>query len=748
MPRQKSRIPISTVVILIATVLLLSGLSGLYVHFLSDNLAGETYVYLQEIAQQSRDILRKQIEEDITTLQDLSFFIISHKDSAQELVLQNLRAVAANHDFKRMGIIELDGSVMTTDEAEMNLADRPYFSSALNGKSSLSDTIIDRTDGNLINVYSIPLYRNNEVIGAVFATHSNEVYKSILSVSTFQGNGYSYIVKSTGETIALSDHPNSVKSLGLLDGKMDERCKYLSEGGREKMMENMKHGESGILIYEKDGIKKYMSYVPVEINDWYLISVVPASVASERTAYVQMNTLWVCLGVVIVFALLLAYNLFMQNKARRELFNLAFTDSLTGACNLNKFRQDALDIIKKAEDNRFAVIRFDVEKFKFVNNVYGYETGNRLLQHIVRVFCKHLKENERIARLYNDEFTVLMHFSDREDLIRRLEQITGEIEQFKNQISGNFDLTISYGVHKLIDQKDPKDISDMMDKANLAHKLGKGRHSTEINFYRDTLYDDMVREKEIENSMKSALKNREFEVYLQPKIDLDTGKVSGAEALTRWNHPQKGLLYPGEFIPVFEKNGFVADLDIFVFEEVCKLLSGWIKEGLPVVPVSVNVSRHLLENVDFTGIYVNLLKRYQVPVNLIELELTETVVFENVEYIVDVLNRLKENGFVLSMDDFGSGYSSLNLLKEIPVDVLKLDRGFFKEIMNNDRGKKIVNGVIRLAKSIGIKVVAEGVETPQQSDFLRQVGCDMAQGYLFAKPMPIRQFEALLRGAE
>ena len=199
---------------------------------------------------------------------------------------------------------------------------------------------------------------------------------------------------------------------------------------------------------------------------------------------------------------------------------------------------------------------------------------------------------------------------------------------------------------------------------------------------------------------------------------------------------------------MFEKNGFVADLDIFVFEEVCKLLSGWIKEGLPVVPVSVNVSRHLLENVDFTGIYVNLLKRYQVPVNLIELELTETVVFENVEYIVDVLNRLKENGFVLSMDDFGSGYSSLNLLKEIPVDVLKLDRGFFKEIMNNDRGKKIVNGVIRLAKSIGIKVVAEGVETPQQSDFLRQVGCDMAQGYLFAKPMPIRQFEALLRGAE
>ena len=394
------------------------------------------------------------------------------------------------------------------------------------------------------------------------------------------------------------------------------------------------------------------------------------------------------------------------------------------------------------------MIRFDVEKFKFVNNVYGYETGNRLLQHIVRVFCKHLKENERIARLYNDEFTVLMHFSDREDLIRRLEQITGEIEQFKNQISGNFDLTISYGIHKLIDQKDPKDISDMMDKANLAHKLGKGRHSTEINFYRDTLYDDMVREKEIENSMKSALKNREFEVYLQPKIDLDTGKVSGAEALTRWNHPQKGLLYPGEFIPVFEKNGFVADLDIFVFEEVCKLLSGWIKEGLPVVPVSVNVSRHLLENVDFTGIYVNLLKRYQVPVNLIELELTETVVFENVEYIVDVLNRLKENGFVLSMDDFGSGYSSLNLLKEIPVDVLKLDRGFFKEIMNNDRGKKIVNGVIRLAKSIGIKVVAEGVETPQQSDFLRQVGCDMAQGYLFAKPMPIRQFEALLRGAE
>ncbi len=282
-----------------------------------------------------------------------------------------------------------------------------------------------------------------------------------------------------------------------------------------------------------------------------------------------------------------------------------------------------------------------------------------------------------------------------------------------------------------------------MDRANTARKTIKGGHKNSFAFYDKEMHKKILKEKEIENSMVDALNNGEFIVYFQPKYSLSDYQIIGAEALVRWDNPQKGLIPPIEFIPVFERNGFIVNIDFYVFEEVCKKIREWMDEGQKVVPISVNLSRMHFVNSNFIEEFKLIVDKYKIPTRLIELELTETAVLDNIEGLLDTMNNLKEKGFVISMDDFGTGYSSLNLLKELPVDILKLDRAFFTEKDESNNEKIVISNVIKMAKELKMKVISEGVETISQVEFLKQIGCDMVQGYLFSKPMPVKEFEKI-----
>ncbi|HBH0600569.1 TPA: EAL domain-containing protein, partial [Clostridioides difficile] len=286
-------------------------------------------------------------------------------------------------------------------------------------------------------------------------------------------------------------------------------------------------------------------------------------------------------------------------------------------------------------------------------------------------------------------------------------------------------------------------INTIMDRANTARKTIKGGHKNSFAFYDKEMHKKILKEKEIENSMVDALNNGEFIVYFQPKYSLSDYQIIGAEALVRWDNPQKGLIPPIEFIPVFERNGFIVNIDFYVFEEVCKKIREWMDEGQKVVPISVNLSRMHFVNSNFIEKFKLIVDKYKIPTRLIELELTETAVLDNIEGLLDTMNNLKEKGFVISMDDFGTGYSSLNLLKELPVDILKLDRAFFTEKDESNNEKIVISNVIKMAKELKMKVISEGVETISQVEFLKQIGCDMVQGYLFSKPMPVKEFEKI-----
>jgi len=410
--------------------------------------------------------------------------------------------------------------------------------------------------------------------------------------------------------------------------------------------------------------------------------------------------------------------------------------------NKFKFIKDAEQFINDNKENNFALVHYDINKFTIINNSVGYKVGDNILIKICKIFNKSLK-NEIFGKAEGDNFLVLLDYEIQSELIERICSISGKIENLGIWSKIKIKPAVNIGIY-FINNKE-LDIRVAIDRADFAKSHLKNGCESNYAIYNESIGNNLIEVKRMEDDMHKALNNNEFKVYMQPKVNLCDGIISGAEALVRWEHPEFGLLSPLKFIHIFEKNGFIVKLDKFVFEEVCKNLRRWIDCGYDVVPVSVNVSRiHFLSS-NFVLEYNNIKEKYKIPDNLVEIEITESVVFgnENEDVVFTVMREFKDDGFEISMDDFGSGYSSLGLLKEMPINTMKLDKIFLNNIEDYS-SQIIVCNIVNIAKNLNINVVSEGVETFMQVDFLRDIGCDMAQGFIFSKPKTMAEYEKLI----
>lgn len=417
-------------------------------------------------------------------------------------------------------------------------------------------------------------------------------------------------------------------------------------------------------------------------------------------------------------------------------------DSVTGLPTIHKFIQDTKILCNTFHDTKFAIVYLDIKNFKFINDSLGYDKGDILLKDLAQCLRNASVGKQISARAGADNFITLIPYEDKDELKKRvLEEIDTFIDM-QNRKNISYNIGISAGIYML--KEDDKDIMSAIDNANMARKLAKNSTVEQCIFYDDEMEQEIRKEQMIIRSMHSALENEEFQVYLQPKINLETGKIGGAEALVRWRRSDGSMLPPNDFIPLFEKNGFVVNLDFYIYEQVCKILKRWRETGQEIVPISVNVSRVHLYHDDFLDKVLELIGKYEIEPWMMEFELTESIFLNNTVTAITVMKELRKLGFCVSIDDFGAGYSSLNLLKDMRTDVLKLDKEFFRTGEMKEEERIIVSSIIRMAKQLNMKVLSEGVETQMQSDFLKKVECDMAQGYLYAKPLPVNEFEVLL----
>jgi len=439
------------------------------------------------------------------------------------------------------------------------------------------------------------------------------------------------------------------------------------------------------------------------------------------------------IGVNIIFGIFK-----IKKNYDKTIFDLAYIDKVTGIWNINGFISEA---IKKINDNdfkkkKFAIISFDISKFRVINEHYGRFAGDKILRHIANNLNSELPYGGVIARTSMDNFLVMIPFYEKNEVFGFLKRVYEKMRYYE---AGGIALKLNFqcGIYLITDKS--VSVDSAVDMAEIARKEAKTARSDKIIIFDKKMENKIIREKEIEENMEKALDEREFIVYYQPKVDIKTEEIIGAEALVRWISKKNGFMNPGDFIPIFEREGFIIELDFFVLEEVFKLIKEWLDNGKNPITVSVNQSRVHLSNPFYIERLENLIKKYSVPTKYIELELTESL-FMEADSALETVNKLKSLGFSISIDDFGSGFSSLNMLKSMPIDVVKIDREFLNESENSQKAQKIISKIVEMAVELDMNVICEGVEKAEQAKFLKSIGCYYAQGFLYAKPMPETEF--------
>ncbi len=423
-------------------------------------------------------------------------------------------------------------------------------------------------------------------------------------------------------------------------------------------------------------------------------------------------------------------------------------DILTGLDQYEVFLQKLEKELEQIGDDRIIIVYTDIKHFKYINDTYGYKVGDALLQDFVEEFMGKTDIIICASRVYSDNFVVANrvppdYYSNEEfrDLIHKLNQ---EREaKFRGKYL-NSRLQFCTGISVIDKNSRSQDAETAVSNANLARKVAKEMEHDSCVLFDQSMMEGIRREVEITSSIPKALAQKEFQVYFQPKIDTETLELIGAEALVRWQKPDGSFVYPDEFIPLIERSGQVIDVDYYVYREVFQFLDRRIKEGKKVVPISLNVSRVHLQKMHILQYVKELLEEFPIPCSMVEFELTESIYLDNTEQALELIKGLHKMGIKVSMDDFGSGYSSLNLLSKLPIDIIKLDKVFLKEGEMQENDRIIISCVVDMAKKLKITSLCEGVETQEQSDYLKEVGCQMQQGFYFSRPIPQEVFENLI----
>lgn len=439
---------------------------------------------------------------------------------------------------------------------------------------------------------------------------------------------------------------------------------------------------------------------------------------------------------VVIVLVLLGVSIFII--VMRMLFRrLVVFDKLTGCYNKLHFEKIVPKILGEQENTKYYIMSFDIYRFKYLIQYYGRRIGDDLLRSIINKVKTLLLKDEIIGRISDDEFVILISSTNYLQLIQDINYI---LDEARHEFRLDIPFTMNFGLYQVENRKES--VAIMIDKAILARKVNKGKSNSICVIYTDEMEEKLLLQTRIEDEMKKALKDGEFQVYYQPKIDLKTKKVVGAEALIRWLKPDGTMIFPDQFIPVFERNGFIEELDYYVLKEVSKFLMNRVKNKLRVFPIAINQSRYLFSNPQYVDNIITIIEDTGIHGELLELEVTETLYIENRTRLARVIDQLRERNIKFAIDDFGSGYSSLNLLTQIPADVLKIDREFLTDSDKSQAKRDVIEKIVELAHKLNMKVVCEGVEIREQEAFLENISCDIAQGYYYSKPISASDFEA------
>lgn len=696
------------------------------------------HMQMQAEADEYKVRILKQMDANVQILSTLAKeYEVSGIIHDPEMLERSIQETNTANDFVSLAYVDTDGtSVFNAADVgtwtginfeDWNPLACEAVKEALTGKNSVSKMFDSQVYNGMVFMYAVPVYEDGKVVGALAAGDTLEIFTDIANGNTvLGGSGYVHLINEDGEFLVRSQNTLVKEPMTtIFDGP------FLSDDTKESTMEALKRGDNvfGEFTYEGNSCHFYCAYLG--LNGWYLFC---ANRVCDSLWYVK-NIVAVAGGVTLLLVIMvnvllyIGYNAFRKNT--KSLIRIAYWDPLTGAENTIRFDQNYQELMER--ETEYSTVALDVHNFKGINDLFGKEHGDHVLQYLKRVIEDHLHQGEFFCRDTADLFYIVMLETDEFTLSKRLRSIIDMASKDSLEYGEySFDLSLYAGVA----------VKEHREKALLALQSIQHTHHMDIAFYNQALYDEVRRKNSIESQMYPALQNTEFQLFLQPKMDLKTNTLVGAEALVRWKKSDGSYYYPNEFIPLFESNGFCLKLDMYMVERMCEQIRAWIDQGMTPIPISVNQSKLLFSDLNYPENLDGILKKHQIPPSLITLEILEGVATDNLTHLNRQIGALHAKGFRISMDDFGSGYSSLNMLYQLKIDELKLDRGFLRESSAEDRQRSeiILEQIVEFSKKLGIITVAEGIENQEDENTVMAVGCDYGQGYFYDKPMDAYQF--------
>lgn len=717
--------------IIVILILAISVATVVNVGLLEKTIDKRTNAYMKDVSLEvakNIDYRLATMTENLTMLEDS---------------LARMDTLAERHEFLErkapmLGftyLVEMDtrGNVCHADGLETNLSHLSAFQQSMKGEPSVAFL-----EGQTV-LYTIPMWQDGAVTGVLAGARDRKNMQAFIDSGSFGGQGVSCIIDQEGQVLI---SPTDLRFFLALDDVFQDNRDAALVRDIEQMKRNMRSGVDGDLAFTTvDGQQVLMSYNVLSAYDWILLTLIPADIISREINQNLLATLLITGATLLTFSVIILLMLYFYKSYRRHLDKTVFEDPITGKMNNLRFLQVCEEVIREAPPSTYCMVSLNIKDFKLINENYGRDEGDNALRYIYRTLEKQLRDGEIIARGEADNFYLCLKESRPEAAQERLDAMIQAVNAYNSGTQPLYRFRLLQGIY-LVD--DPSlEIRAIQDRANIARSNVTPENDQGFVFYNDALILRLKQERELFDLLDSSLENGDFRVYLQPKILLDSGKIGGAEALIRWRHP----LSPAEFVPLFERNGAICRLDRFVFEEVCAFQEKRQRQGLTLFPISVNLSRQNFRDHDFLHEFDEVRKRHHLSRNVMELELTESIVFDGgeIQYVKSVITQMHKMGFLCSLDDFGFGYSSLGLLSELDVDTVKLDRIFF----NGDaRSEAVVESMVNLCRNLHIRTVAEGIESPDQLEFLRRIRCDMVQGYVYAKPMPEPEFSQWVKERE
>ena len=724
--------PLTIILSLVAAALIVVG-GVLFILSVRTSLWTKSVTDVLEVTAQGRHALDTYLEKDLETIHILADELA---DSAGTYAVAIQNKINFPHEDDTTYLcVELASQTVYTNftsignpVGEEDLA----FLAGLVG-SGIREPFFDGYTGvRKIAVYERFVFADGSP-GFVQKTQTLESVSERFSLSFYDNSGFSYVVNRTGDVLMRSLHRNSNRTFQNLFDIID------AQGNDEAVVQSFREAlaadKRGVASFRYDGEDYAFCYVPMEApEDWFVVSIIPNAVIMAQANNIIHRTLILC-ALILVCLIAVGLSFFVQmRRHHRETEGLAYYDTLTGLFRYEKLLMDGETLFVREEP--LSVLYLDIVNFKLINDLEGYDYGDELLRRTAAILRRCAAAGDVLCRVSGDDFILLSNAPDSESLLALCRAILAACAEPDDKGGA---CRVRLGVCRREDAGEADHVSGLIDRARMAQRR-VAEDGDPLCFYNEDMRADLLRDAEMERDMHAALRDGEFLYYIQAKYSPDGAKVLGGEALVRWQRANGSLVSPGDFIPLFERNGFIRELDEFVFRCVCRDLRRRLDEGLPVVPISVNVSRATLLSERFAAVYEGIKEENRLPDDLLELELTESLMLEDTETVFAILGRLREKGFRCSIDDFGSGYSSLNALKDLPADVLKLDRKFLGESVDLSKSETIVRFVIEMAKQLSMHTVAEGVETPRQLAFLRETGCDMIQGFIFSRPAPPEAF--------